>query len=307
MNMKQEILDPKTDWVFKLMFSKGEQGNKALISFLNAFLEDSYGKIKKADILNTELIREAPNGESYHLDFLIKTDTSLIINLEMQQFWKSNYPKRNQMYLLRLASRFLKLESKKDDPLYALSISVFGCNVPKNAKLTKMSENSVIQYLYIELNDLIGYTIKKRLEEYTLKDFWIRFLANYENDKKSGMLEKLCNLEEGIRMAEETLLRVTEEERQIARELSREKYQMLLEAERADARREGLAEGLAEGFEQGIEQGMRQGVQQGKKEGFADGAYQKIVEMAKLMKTLEYPFTEICKITGLSVEEIDAL
>ncbi len=165
----------------------------------------------------------------------------------------------------------------------------------------------MIQYLYIELNDLIGYTIQKRLEEYTLKDFWIRFLANYENDKKSGMLEKLCNLEEGIRMAEETLLRVTEEERQIARELSREKYQMLLEAERADARREGLAEGLAEGFEQGIEQGMRQGVQQGKKEGFADGAYQKIVEMAKLMKTLEYPFTEICKITGLSVEEIDAL
>ena len=161
----------------------------------------------------------------------------------------------------------------------------------------------MIQYLYIELNDLIGYTIKKRLEEYTLKDFWIRFLANYENDKKSGMLEKLCNLEEGIRMAEETLLRVTEEERQIARELSREKYQMLLEAERADARREGLAEG----FEQGIERGLRQGVQQGKKEGFADGAYQKMVEMAKLMKTLEYPFTEICKITGLSVEEIDTL
>jgi len=27
MNMKQEILNPKTDWVFKLMFSKGEQGN----------------------------------------------------------------------------------------------------------------------------------------------------------------------------------------------------------------------------------------------------------------------------------------
>ncbi|WP_253687127.1 MULTISPECIES: PD-(D/E)XK nuclease family transposase [unclassified Treponema] len=317
--MEQEILNPKTDWVFKLMFSKGEQGNKALISFLNAFLEDSYGKIKKADILNTELIRDAPNGETYHLDFLIKTDSGLIINLEMQQFWKSNYPRRNQMYLLRLASRFLKLESKKDDPLYAISISVFGCNVPKNAKLAKMSENSVIQYLYIELNDLIGYTIRKKLEKYTLKDFWIRFLANYEDDKKSGMLEKLCNLEEGIRMAEETLLMVTEEERQIARELSREKYQMLLEAERADARREGLAEGRAEGFEQGIQRGIEQGIQQGiqqgiergmlqgKKEGFADGAYQKILEMAKLMKMFKYPFTEISKITGLNIEEIDNL
>ncbi len=278
--MKEEFLNPKMDWVFKLMFSKGKNGNKALISFLNAFLEDSYGKIKKADILNTELIRETPNGETYHLDFLIKTDTGLIIDLEMQQFWKANYPRRSQMYLLRLASRFLKLESKKDDPFYAVSISVFGCNVPKNAKLVKMSENSVIQYIYIELNELIGYTIKKSLEDYTLKDFWIRFLTTYEQDKKSGVLKKLCELEEGIRMAEETILRVTEEERRIARELSREKYQMLLEAERGDARREGRAEG------------------------FADGEYQAKLDMAKLMKTMNYSLDDIHKITGLAIQEI---
>jgi len=278
--MKEEFLNPKMDWVFKLMFSKGKKGNKALISFLNAFLEDSYGKIKKADILNTELIRETPNGETYHLDFLIKTDTGLIIDLEMQQFWKENYPRRSQMYLFRLASRFLKLESKKDDPFYAVSISVFGCNVPKNAKLVKMSENSVIQYIYIELNELIGYTIKKSLEDYTLKDFWIRFLTTYEQDKKSGVLKKLCELEEGIRMAEETILRVTEEERRIARELSREKYQMLLEAERGDARREGRAEG------------------------FADGEYQAKLDMAKLMKTMNYSLDDIHKITGLAIQEI---
>ena len=282
--MKEEFLNPKMDWVFKLMFSKGKKGNKALISFLNAFLEDSYGKIKKADILNTELIRESPNGETYHLDFLIKTDTDLIIDLEMQQFWKENYPRRSQMYLFRLASRFLKLESKKDDPFYAVSISVFGCNVPKNAKLVKMSENSVIQYIYIELNELIGYTIKKSLEDYTLKDSWIRFLTTYEQDKKSGVLKKLCELEEGIRMAEETILRVTEEERRIARELSREKYQMLLEAERGDARREGLAEGRAEGF--------------------ADGEYQAKLDMAKLMKTMNYSLDDIHKITGLAIQEI---
>ena len=49
MSNEQSILNPKTDWVFKLMFSKGEEGNKALISFLNAFLEDSYGKINNPD------------------------------------------------------------------------------------------------------------------------------------------------------------------------------------------------------------------------------------------------------------------
>jgi len=80
---KSEILNPKTDWVFKLMFSKGEEGNNALISFLNAFLKETYGTIHTADILNTELTRESPNGETYHLDLLVKTDNALIVNIEM--------------------------------------------------------------------------------------------------------------------------------------------------------------------------------------------------------------------------------
>ena len=103
---KSEILNPKTDWVFKLMFSKGEEGNKALISFLNAFLKETYGTIHTADILNTEITRESPNGETYH---------ALIVNIEMQQFWKNSIPRRNQLYLARAVSHFLKKEPKDDD------------------------------------------------------------------------------------------------------------------------------------------------------------------------------------------------
>ncbi|UTC61961.1 PD-(D/E)XK nuclease family transposase [Treponema sp. OMZ 787] len=287
MNDEKTILNPKTDWVFKLMFSKGEEGNKSLISFLNAFLEDSYGKITKADILNTELIRDRSAGETYRLDFLIKTDTGLIVDLEMQQFWKTNYPRRNQMYLMRMASRFLKTEPKEDDFLYAISISVFGCDVPKNAELVRMPEGSVIQYLYVELNELIVYTMKKRLEEYTLKDFWIRFLANYEEDKKNGMLEELCKLEEGIRMAEATLFRVTDEERRMAIELSNEKYEMYVECERNEARRQGLAEGRAEGM--------------------AEGSYQAKLETAASFKRLGIDIDKIVEGTGLSREKIESL
>ncbi|UTC78458.1 hypothetical protein E4O04_10795 [Treponema sp. OMZ 799] len=288
---EEKILNPKTDWVFKLMFSKGEEGNKALISFLNAFLEDSYGKITKADILNTELIRDRPAGETYRLDFLIKTDTGLLVDLEMQQFWKANYPRRNQMYLMRMASRFLKTEPKEDDFLYAISLSVFGCDVPKNAELVRVSESSVIQYLYVELNELIVYTMKKSLEDYSLKDFWIRFLANYEKDKRSGMLEELCKLEEGIRMAEATLFRVTDEERRMAIELSNEKYEMYVECERNEARREGLAEGRAAGLEEGL----------------AEGSYQNKLETAKNLLEMGFALEIISKATGLSKEEVEKL
>ena len=195
------------------------------------------------------------------------------------------------MYLMRLASRFLKTEPKEDDFLYAISLSVFGCDVPKSAELVKMSESSIIQYLYVELNELIVYTMKKRLEEYNLKDFWIRFLANYEEDKKSGMLEELCRLEEGIKMAEATLFRVTDEERRMAIELSDEKYRMYVEDERSEARREGLAEGRSAGLA----------------EGRAEGSYQAKVELAASFKRLGVDIGKIAEGTGLSREKIEAL
>ena len=230
---------------------------------------------------------------------LIRTDNGLIVDLEMQQFWKTNYPRRSQMYLMRLASRFLKTEPKKDDFLYAISLSVFGCDVPKNAELVKMPESSIIQYLYVELNELIGYTMKKSLEEYNLKDFWIRFLANYEEDKKSGMLEELCKLEEGIKMAEATLFRVTDEERRMAIELSDEKYRMYVEDERSAARREGLAEGREKGRSIGLAEGLA--------EGKIAGSRQKALETAKIMKNMNYPLEDIYTITGLSKEEVGKL
>ena len=280
---KSEILNPKTDWVFKLMFSKGEEGNKALISFLNAFLKETYGTIHTADILNTELTRESPNGETYHLDLLVKTDNSLIVNIEMQQFWKNSIPRRNQLYLARAVSHFLNKEPKDDDFLYAIGLTVFGCDVPQKAKLPLMSEDSVMQFIYVALNELIGYTMSKDIADYTAKDFWIRFLSNYAQDKQSGMLKKLCALEEGLKMAEATLFKVTEEERRIAWELSTQHYYDILADERAEGREEGEAIGLEKGI------------------------HQKALETAKNLLDMNFPIGTIRKATGLSEAEITQL
>lgn len=280
---KAEILNPKTDWVFKLMFSKGEEGNKALISFLNAFLKETYGTIHTADILNTELTRESPKGETYHLDLLVKTDNGLIVNVEMQQFWRNSIPRRNQLYLARTASYFLKKGPEEDDFMYAIGLTVFGCNVPQKAKLPVMSEDSVMQFIYVALNELIGYTMSKDIADYTAKDFWIRFLSNYAEDKESGMLKKLCALEEGLKMAEATLFKVTEEERRIAWELSTQHYYDILADERAEGREEGEAIGVEKGL------------------------HQKAVETAKNLLDMNFPVGTISKATGLSEAEIAQL
>ncbi|WP_371819567.1 hypothetical protein [Treponema sp. OMZ 791] len=42
-------------------------------------------------------------------------------------------------------------------------------------------------------------------------------------------------------------------------------------------------------------------------EGEERGSYQKAIETAKLMKGMNYPISDICTISGLSKEEIEAL
>ena len=113
------------------------------------------------------------------------------------------------------------------------------------------------------------------------------------------MLEELCKLEEGIKMAEATLFRVTDEERRMAIELSDEKYRMYVEDERTAARREGLAEGREKGRSIGLAEGLA--------EGKIAGSHQKALETAKTMLTMGYPLGDIYKITGLSQDEVAAI
>ena len=55
------------------------------------------------------------------------------------------------------------------------------------------------------------------------------------------------------------------------------------------------------------EESLRIGIQQGIQQGFSDGSRQAKLDTAKLMKDMNYPIRDICKISGLSVEEIEKL
>ena len=125
--------------------------------------------------------------------------------------------------------------------------------------------------------------MSKDIADYTAKDFWIRFLSNYAQDKQSGMLKKLCALEEGLKMAEATLFKVTEEERRIAWELSTQHYYDILADERAEGREEGEAIGLEK------------------------GARQSKLETAAVMKNRGYAPDEICSITGITKDILQTL
>ena len=63
----------------------------------------------------------------------------------------------------------------------------------------------------------------------------------------------------------------------------------------------------AEEREIAFTQGIEQGISQGRSEGIAQGSYQTKLETAKTMLTMHYPFEDICKISGLSPEEVRSI
>ena len=53
--------------------------------------------------------------------------------------------------------------------------------------------------------------------------------------------------------------------------------------------------------------GWKAGITQGKSLGFAEGSHQVKLEMAWLMLQRNYPASEICLMTGLTKEEVEAI
>ena len=68
-------------------------------------------------------------------------------------------------------------------------------------------------------------------------------------------------------------------------------YETDIAVQRAEEREIAFAEGIEQGIEQGIER----------------GSYQTKLETAKIMRTHNYPIAEICTMTGLSKEEVEAI
>ena len=68
-------------------------------------------------------------------------------------------------------------------------------------------------------------------------------------------------------------------------------YDTDIAVQREEERETAFAEGRSEGIAQG----------------FSDGAHHKALETAKAMKDMNYPISDICTISGLSVEEVEKL
>jgi predicted transposase/invertase (TIGR01784 family) len=78
---------------------------------------------------------------------------------------------------------------------------------------------------------------------------WAAFFQYLTDRSKRGKINEILHKEEGIAMASEVLIDITQEDIEWARKLSREKYILDTHSHRTHAWRTGLAKGKAKGQE----------------------------------------------------------
>ena len=287
------------DSVFVDLFSEDEKAKENFLSLYNALhntnlqLSCPVENIRLDNIMYMNIIN----------DVSCLVDNKIIVLAEHQSTINENMPLRFLQYIARLyeklqapTDRYLRKLSKIPTPEFYVFYN--GLEDYPETTVLKLSDafitNPHIPPLELEVK---VYNINKSkraevlnrckpLDEYSLFVEEVRTQTQLDPENGFTNAVKIC-IEKGI--LKEYLQRK-----------SREVINMLVAEYDYDT-------DIAVQREESLRIGIQQGLEQGIKQGFSDGAYQTKLDTAKLMRIHNYPIGEICKMTGLSQEEVESI
>jgi flagellar biosynthesis/type III secretory pathway protein FliH len=152
-------------------------------------------------------------------------------------------------------------------------------------------------------------------ENLSEEEKWCMYMKYRHEEQAGRLIEDLCRKEEGIMRAEKTVNGISRDYLKAAREMAITKNRLDRGQAEYNARQKGHAEGLAEGHAEGRTEGHAEGRTEGRTEGHAEGRTEGLaegrteekLEIARKMKAIGRPLSEIAEITGLSPEAIGKL
>ncbi len=291
------------DSVFVDLFSEDERAKENFLSLYNALhgtnlqMSCPVENIRLENVMYMNIIN----------DVSCLVDGKIIVLAEHQSTINENMPLRFLEYIARIyeklqapTDRYLRKLSKIPTPEFYVFYN--GKEDYPESTILKLSDAFITKPEQVPLEltvrvinintDKANKVLSacKPLEEYSLFVEEVRKQTQVDRENGFTNAVKMC-IEKGI--LKEYLQRK-----------SREVINMLVaeydyDTDIAVQRQESLMIGIQQGIERGIKQGIEKGI--------SEGSYQKALETAKLMKGRNYPISDICTISGLSVEEIEAL
>ena len=290
-----KYLSPRSDVGFKKLFGNPHHTNLTK-SFLNSILDRKEGNlISHVEFTDTQQLPEAADGRTSFFDIYCTDQQGNKFIIEMQRKYQAHFMIRAQYYTSLAFYRQMHTPFKYEKLVPVIFIGILD-HILFDDKQDIITRHALM--------DIKNYTISSHhqmfhiieLPKFTKNidqlesdiDAWLFFMNNAdEYEKIPTAMQNSIQFKEAFEVLER--MRWTE----------RELLEYLAEADYA---------GREDRIEQGaIERGLKQGLKQGIEQGIEQGAYKKGVETAISALNLGLENSVIQQLTGLSVEEIDAL
>ena len=275
----------RNDYAFKRVFGV-EENKDVLQDLLECILDIPPENIAGLELLDKEFHKELLSEKLGILDIKLRLKDGTFVDIEIQNNWHFDFPERTLYYWSKMYNENIKQGQDYTKLPKCITINLIGKGFDKNKRLHNkylVLEQDTKEPLASKLEiHILNLEKAKLLKESQYKDnktkrllSWLKFIET-DNPEVREMLEQESPM---MRKANTTIELMEMSPRDKWLYDSRMKY----EHDRASC--------ISEGYRQGLDK----------------GAYQTKLETAKLMKKMNYPISDICTISGLSVEEIEKL
>ncbi|MFW6248534.1 MAG: Rpn family recombination-promoting nuclease/putative transposase [Bacteroidota bacterium] len=261
-----KLMDPKIDYVFKLLFGN-EKDTSFLISFLNAALElEGEKAIKFVLIMSPNNDKEKEEDKYSIMDVKAKTNDETIINIEIQLKDEHNMRYRTVYYLSKMIAKRLKEGDKYKSINKTVAINILNFDLLDSGTRfhnryrfteidTKKELTDIAEIQFMELPALRRYiqenetSIKEAIGENRLLE-WLLFI----DDPESEFAKLAETKNEVIGRARDMLKTLSKDEKLQEEYMAREKAIMDKYSALSVAEERGREKGREEGKEEGREE-----------------------------------------------------
>ena len=264
-----DLIDIRFDKVFKAVFTRGTPASKGALSHLISALIGR--EVSVASINANEPPIDNLQDRQIRFDIFCKTTNGELVNIEMSLNPASFEPVRLEFYAGRLFTRQdIRGPDKSYGDLketYQITILSKGQFFPDEAFLHTfeyydpvhgVSLNGRSRIITLELSKL-DRVVEKPTENMNVQEYWAVYFRYLTDKSKRQKINEILEREEGIAMASEVLIEITEDEKEWVRQMSELKYQLDTQSYIVEAKRIGRKEGVEEGRQEGRQEGLKEG------------------------------------------------
>ena len=279
----------RNDYAFKRVFGT-EENKDVLQDLLECILDIPPDDIAGLELLDKELHKDSISDKTGVLDVKLRLKNNTIIDIEIQNRWNSEFIQRTIFYWAKMYTENLKTGEVYTKLPKCITINIVGEGFDLNS-LIHSEYNVVEKHINDRLSDeleihFLNLAKVKEQDENTESDEkkkklynWLKFIETDDTEVRKMLAQESPMMAKANATIE--VMEMSPKEKWLYE--NRMKY----EHDKASWKHVGYQEGI----EQGIER----------------GSYQTKLETAKLMRMHNYPIAEICTISGLSKEEVEAI